>query len=273
MPTVQGPQLVLGAIPGGAEQLMVRYYQDANHGIRVGSSTDPVVPAFLDGLATWMLDPRAAEEAGPAVAGATPRQIHLASAVPQPRWYADGEMMLRVPLISVGVAAGGLLVLAGGSVAAVLADRRRGRVGAAGADVSADSGGSDGPGGPGVSRETEVAAVVSAPTPRVGRGLAAFTVATAAVVVALVAYIVAVAQLALAYSGNGVVVWGGWVAVQALAVLSVWTGVRAVRRLLAHGRGRGRSGLVRAAGGWLAVGGLLGVLVVSAYWGAFSPLS
>ncbi|MBN8880791.1 MAG: alpha/beta hydrolase, partial [Salana multivorans] len=116
MPTVQGPQIVAGALPGGVEQLMVRYYADANHGIRIGSSTDPVVPDFLAGLAAWMIDPVAAQAAGPVVAGATPRQVHMASAVPQPRWYADGEMLLRVPGISAAVVIGGFLVVLAGAV-------------------------------------------------------------------------------------------------------------------------------------------------------------
>lgn len=240
MPTVQGAQIVLGAVPEGSEQVLLRYYQDANHGIRIGSSTAPVVPGFLDGLATWMLDPAGAREAGPAIAGATPQQIHLASAVPPPRWYADGEMMLRVPLISLAVLVGGYLVVAGAALVGFVDRRRRG----------------------------------AARGPRDGlvRRLGAFTAATFGVVVTLAAYFVGVAALAISYSTNGVVVWGGWVLLQALAVVSAWLGVRAVRRLVVV-RPAGRRGTVRLVGGWLVVAGLLGLLVTSAYWGAFSPIS
>ncbi|TGO04379.1 alpha/beta hydrolase family protein [Serinibacter arcticus] len=274
MPTVQGPQIVRGAIPGGGERLMLRYYAGANHGIRIGDATAPVVPAFLDGLATWMLDPAAAEAAGPAVAGATPEQIHLASAVPQPRWYADGEMMLRVPMISAGVLVGGLLALLGGSVALAATERRRrrGAVATAGADAARDD-----DGGVVASSvdpdDADLDTSVVGHAPRLVRRLVAFAVGTLAVVLVLASYIVVVAQLALSYSTNGVVVWGGWVLVQALAVISVWLGLRAVRRLVDERRGHGIPGFVRVAGGWLIVAGLLGLLVVSAYWGAFSPVS
>lgn len=268
MPTVQGPQLVRGAIPGGDEQLMLRYYAGANHGIRIGDATAPVVPAFLDGLATWMLDPAAAEAAGPAVAGATPEQVHLASAVPQPRWYADGEMMLRVPMISAGVLVGGLLALFSGSLALAATERRRRRALVVVSSVDPD----------------EVDDLDDLDVPPSGTGelghepglvrrLVAFAVGTLAVVLVLASYIVVVAQLALSYSTNGVVVWGGWVLLQALAVVSVWLGLRAVRRLVDERRGHGIPGFVRVAGGWLVVAGLLGLLVVSAYWGAFSPVS
>ncbi|PWD49486.1 alpha/beta hydrolase [Serinibacter arcticus] len=266
MPTVQGPQIVLGSIPGGQEQLMLRYYEGANHGIRIGSATDPVLPGFLDGLASWVLDPLAAEIEGPAVAGATPQQVHLASAVPPPRWYADGEMMLRVPLISLAVLVVGYLALAGGIAALALARRRERSAVVVGLGESATS---DDP--------ASLVAIdgddVPGPRPHLVRGLLAFTAATAAVVLVLAAYIVAVAVLALNYSTNGIVVWGGWVLLQGLAVLAAWLGVRAVRRLVGVRPGRDVAGIVRLAGGWLVVAGLLGLLTTSAYWGAFSPVS
>ncbi|WP_281861425.1 alpha/beta hydrolase family protein [Salana multivorans] len=278
MPTVQGPQIVAGALPGGVEQLMVRYYADANHGIRIGSSTDPVVPDFLAGLAAWMIDPVAAQAAGPVVAGATPRQVHMASAVPQPRWYADGEMLLRVPGISAAVVIGGFLVVLAGAVIgraqssrglrAFLVPRRRGPL--------------------------EVPASVRAPVVAAVR----FSVVTLVLLVALVAYIVAVAQLALDYSRNGWVVWGGWALVQLLAVACALCAVLTARALVRHARARQeaaeereaaleagevtgpRTGAVaraasgvREAGCWAVLLGAGGLLFVAAYWGAFSPIS
>lgn len=248
MPTVQGPQLVAGALPGGSEQLMVRYFAGANHGLRIGSSTDPLVPEFLAATAQWILDPTAAMAAGPAIAGATPVQRNLASAVPQPRWYADGEMLLRVPGISATVLGLGYLLLLVAAVTRVV--RRRPRA------------------------------------TRYPRAALWFSVATLAVVLTLVVYVVAVAQLALNYSTNAAMVWGGWVLLQGLAVAAAATGVIAVGRLVHRaqawwharpttlGSGVGRvTAVLRAAGAVAVVLGSSGLLVVAAYWGAFSPLS
>ncbi len=277
MPTVQGPQIVAGALPGGAQQLMVRYYEGANHGIRIGSSTDPVIPDFLAGLAAWMSNPVGADDAGPLVAGAAPVQVHVASAVPQPRWYADGEMLLRVPAISVTVMVGGyLLVLVG----ALLGRLRSWR------DVPLLFVPRSSRGAPASARAPIVAAI-------------RFSLVTLLLVIALVAYIAVVAQLALNYSTNGLVVWGGWALVQVLAVLSALCAVLTVRALLRYARERaagwegasvsdltaapnGRFALgrvtraaagLREAGCWVIVLGSGGVLFVAAYWGAFSPIS
>lgn len=272
MPTVQGPQIVAGALPEGADQLLVRYYAGANHGIRVGSSTDAVVPDFLAGVAAFALDPAGALAAGPTVAGATPVQVHLANAVPQPRWFADGEMLLRVPAISMTVLVGGYLLLLGAALVRTVARRR--------ARASASTG---------------------APRPPVripatlGRRAVGYSLAGLFVVVLLIAYVVVVAQLALNYRTNAAMVWGGWVVLQLSAVGAALLGVLAVRDLLrarrawrAHrsavrlagerpplvARGaRGAVALLGVVGAWAVALGTTGLLVVAAYWGAFSPLS
>mgnify|MGYP006332446457 FL=1 len=247
MPIVQGPQIVMASVPGGADQVLLRYYQDANHGMRVGSATDPLAPGFITGLATWMLDPAGAQAAGPQVAGATPIQVHLANTVPEPRWFADGELMVRVPLISFGMGLAGFALL--GLSRAVAVARGRGFTG----------------GLRGASKR-----------------LGALAGAAIAVVILLVVYVALIAAFAVNYQRHPWVVWGGWAILQLASVGAAWCVVVAGRRLLivrrrvhllrGKGIGSGLPARHRELASWMVFTGALGLLVVAAYWGAFSPL-
>lgn len=313
MPIVQGPQIVMGSVPGGVDQVMVRYYADANHGIRIGSAKDPVVPDFLAGAAEFMLHPVEALEVGPQVAGASPTQVHLANAVPQVRWYADGEMVLRVPGISALVVAGGWLVLLSAWVLHALLVRRQRRssgrllasrkatallVPAAGADEMVPDGvgqvgreASDGVGQVG----GEASDGVGQRGPRFVLSAVMLSLATLLVVVVLVVYIASVGNLAVNYSTNGLVVWGGWILLQVLAlvaalatVIALRSGLRALRawyavRVAAEEAGdplpfwprnaAQTESMLCALGAFATILGSLGLLFVAAYWGAFSPLT
>ncbi|PFG20019.1 alpha/beta hydrolase family protein [Serinibacter salmoneus] len=274
MPTVQAPQIVAGVVPGGTDQVMLRYYEGANHGIRIGSSTDPVVGAFFEDLSRWMLDPAEAMAQGPAVAGATPSQLNLADAVPEPQWYADGEMLLRVPLASAATLAGGVLILL---VSSALV-RVRGRVSSTRSVALAGEGGDEEIGGDGEEAGASVGVGRSATggleTTGLARPLSWLVAMTLLVLASLLAYIVAVARLALDYSTDAVLVWGGWVLVQALAVAAAVSLVFSVRAL--PGAARACSGQHRV---WTLLGagatilGCVGLLIVAGYWGAFSPIS
>lgn len=256
MPTVQAPQIVAGVVPEGPEQMMVRYYEDANHGIRIGSSTDPVVPAFFEDLSRWILDPQEALAEGPAVAGATPSQLNLADAVPEPRWYADGEMLLRIPLASAATMVTGVLILLVTSAVVRVRTWAARRERAPGEVTAEDLAQSD------------------ATPSGLARPTTWLVVLTILVLVSLLAYIVAVARLALDYSTDAVVVWGGWIVVQLLAVAAAVSLVFAARAI---------PGAIRASGGGRRVAvtlgacatvlGAVGLLIVAGYWGAFSPIS
>ncbi|MDR1441538.1 MAG: hypothetical protein LBJ02_03990 [Bifidobacteriaceae bacterium] len=74
MPTVQGAQRVMADVPG---PVAVRYYADADHGIRRGEDKH-VSLAFLNDLAGWVH----CLAASPAVAGAVPVQPFAAVAPP-----------------------------------------------------------------------------------------------------------------------------------------------------------------------------------------------
>lgn len=304
MPIVQGPQIVAGAVPGGFDQLMLRYYDGANHGIRIGDGDDPVLPEFLAGVAAWAQNPAGAVAAGPFAAGAQPVQIHRASAVPQPRWYADGQMLFQVPIVAAGILLGGYLALALAGLAGYTLRRRAARERAAGSDGVVAGGvaaGVDGvaAGIDGVAAgagEPATATATVAPLPEnLARRVVSFSLATWLLLVLLLAYIAAVAQLALSYSTNGVTVWGGWALVQLWAVICALLGVLAVRALggvalarwrerrAAHEAGTARVRPTRGVGTavvvvretalWLVIAGTAVLLFVAAYWGAFSPIS
>ena len=247
MPIVQGPQIVMASVPGGSDQVLLRYYEDANHGIRVGSATDPLAPGFMAGLATWMLDPSAAAAAGPQVAGATPVQVHLANTVPKPRWFADGEMMLRVPSISFTVVLAGFVLLGVSRLVAIA--RGRGFTGGV-------------PGG--------------------SKRLGALAASAIVLMILLVVYVALIAFLAVNYQRHPWIVWGGWALLQVASVGAAWCVVLAGRRLLivrrrvrllrGKGIGSGLPARHRELTSWAVFVGCLGLLVVAAYWGAFSPL-
>ncbi|ACQ80009.1 dipeptidylaminopeptidase/acylaminoacyl-peptidase [Beutenbergia cavernae DSM 12333] len=239
MPIVQGPLQVMDQVAGGSDSVLLRYYAGANHGIRYGSSTGPLVEEFLEGLARWMLDPVGTTQLGPQIAGDTPVQRYVADVVPTPRWFADGQMLVWTTL-------GAVLVLALGPIlwgAARLVARIRGR------------------------------AAHTLPPP-LARRSGTFAAVTLGTVVVLLGYVYQIAQLALNYRQNDLFVWGGWVALQALGVAAAALGVvsvgAAVRTL--------RTGGVRAFGvvgglGWLCVHlGSAALLLVAAYWGVYSPL-
>lgn len=240
MPTVQGALRVRRDVAqAGNRDVTIRYYDGADHGIRVDGSP---APEFLRDLAGWVLGLPATGSAAPAVAGAEPTQTYRAGPVPEPRWLRDGNALLALV-----VAGPALMLLGAGAVGAA----RAGEV---------------------VARRRSGAA--RAPrrfAPGIAARLAGLAVVCVLTVAALVRYLVSVARLALDYQRDTWVVQGGWVAVRALGVLAVLLGVLLARR--AHdARAQGvplAPGVVRrlAATGVLAGSAVL--LVVLAYWGVF----
>ena len=106
MPIVQGPlQLIEDAAVAGNDQVTVRYYEGANHGIKVDGE---LADGYLRDLATWVHGLPSTADALPRVAGAEVFQVVLAEPVPQPRWFGDGDLVLGV--VIVGAA---LIVVAG----------------------------------------------------------------------------------------------------------------------------------------------------------------
>ncbi|MGN8246185.1 alpha/beta hydrolase family protein, partial [Cellulomonas soli] len=92
MPIVQGAeQIITDTALAGNGDVTVRYYADADHGIRVGGDVSPV---FLHDLSGWVLGLPGSADGVPRIAGAQPTQEYLAAPVPEPRWLRDGDVVL-----------------------------------------------------------------------------------------------------------------------------------------------------------------------------------
>ncbi len=234
MPLVQAPlQVIDDMAVNGNDEYTLRYFAGANHGIRIDGA---LAPGFTDALAAWTLGLPATGSAEPRIAGDQPEQTYEARALPSPRWYANGDMLIW------SVVASALLLVIGPIlwVLTALPRRRSGR---------------------------------RLPGP-VARHTAATGLAALAVLVTFVAYCAQVADLALNYRTNDLVVLGGWIVVQAVGVLaatvlvhSVWTAKPFhPERWSKRDRRAGRSGVLLWWGTHL---GALGLLLVAAYWGVY----
>lgn len=203
MPIEQGARQVIAdtAVNGDDAPVTVRYYAGANHGINVPRDGGlHLHEDFARDVATWVQGMPGTAGAAPRIAGDTPNQLYLASAVPQPQWWGNGDIVLG------GVVAGAGLVVLGPLVWAVHTGVRR-----------------------------TVRRRSPAPAPRLAAGLgpalAGLGVGSLATMVALVAYLLAVARLALDYQSDDLVVQGGWVGVRLLGVATAVAGALVVRRV------------------------------------------
>ena len=98
-PTVQGAlQVIDDVTTAGNHDWTVRYYEGADHGIRVDRQ---LVRAFPRDLAAWIQGLPATGDAAPEVAGAEPYQRFLAAPVERPRWFAEGDIIVAL-LVLVG---------------------------------------------------------------------------------------------------------------------------------------------------------------------------
>lgn len=212
------------------DALTIRFYEGADHGIKVDGE---LVPEFARDLAAWVQGlPESAQE-GAQVAGDQPAQRFRADPVARPRWYAEGDLLVAA-LVGAGVA-----LLVGPVTWAVR--RLRG------------------------SRSRVLAPGVAGP-------LTAMAGGAALGFVGLGAYLGVVAQLALNYRTDALVVQGGWLLVRALAIGGAVAGVVLLVRV-ADGRRAGTpSAAVSRAGEWTiatAVGGSVLLLLLLAYFGVF----
>lgn len=247
MPLVQGPQTVREAMAqAGNTQLTVRYYEGANHGLKLGHSTSgALAPGVAEDLSRWVIGLPATASAAPAVAGAQPVQDFMARSPGPTRWYASGDLMLAVPLVGV------LLVLAAGLVWLVGQAPRA--VGGRGLHL---------------------------PDP-LGRWTGGVVLGTVAAWVLYGAYVGGVAKLAVSYSSNRWWSYGGWYVAQLTAMVTVVIAVKLVQRIWLM---RGQTRLGRDPGGrWMtasaasvlgcALAGCAVLMVDLAYWGLFPLLA
>jgi dienelactone hydrolase len=253
MPLEQGTRELLD----DADDVTVRFYDRANHGINVETPEGLVLhPDFATDVADWVLGLPATASAQPQLAGAQPEQLYLTAPVPQPHWYGDGDWLVGVVIAAGALLVVGPLLIGGAVLAGHLAGRRSGRPGA------------------------RLGLGLRAPLTGLGVGAAVTTVA-------LVAYLAVVARLALDYEKDALVVQGGWIGVRLLGiatvvaaaillnrvrdlrggvVVTVATGASSRITILENARA---ATAVVSTGFWLTVLGAMALLVTLAYWGAY----
>lgn len=259
MPVEQGAREVMDAVadqPGAGAT--VRYYEGANHGIKIDGE---LVPDFPRDVAAWVISLPDSADAPPQVAGAQPNQQNLAGPVPSPRWLGNGDLFVGLVVAAVGL----LVVGPVARLAVVLVTRLRRVVGR-------------------TARPAGLAPGVRGPLLALGAGALATTVA-------LVVYLLAVARLALDYEKDAWVVQGGWVVVRlvglatlvaAALLLNRWAELRAGRRAravlddddhVAVAEGHVAVHLAQGVSArvmlWCVLTGTTVLLVILAYWGVY----
>lgn len=233
MPVVQGATEIIDDIAeNGNTDYTLRYYEDADHGLRVRSDSADATfetDAMRD-LSRWINGLPRTANAQPKIAGDQPHQTFTAEAPGTPRWYASGTAALVILLVGFG-----LSVLAG-------------VVGLAGQIRI---------------RGNQLV--------KVGRAAGPLTVAAISVIVAFaafVAYILAIATLAMSYETDNLLVRGGWLLVQALAILAAYCVVR-LGFAWSQSEIPTRGGKIMVA---LSFVGLLTLLLALAYWGPYPSI-
>ncbi|MHB1063902.1 MAG: alpha/beta hydrolase family protein [Georgenia sp.] len=234
MPIVQGAEVIIGDLAdAGNDQYTVRYYAHANHGIKVDGE---YAAGFPEDLARWILGLPATADASPRIAGAEPVQHFRADPVDRPRWYASGDMLVITVLVGLGLLLAGPVLWAVGQL-----PRLRGR------------------------RTSTLA-------PPLGRYACALSLATVATWFSYVAYVLGIADLALNYDTDALLVLGGWIAVQAVGVLAAVTLVLTVAATWRQARAH-RDSLATSRLGWASLVcttlGSVVLLVLAAYWGVY----
>jgi pimeloyl-ACP methyl ester carboxylesterase len=264
MPIEQGAEdIVADAKEAGNDDVTVRYYAGADHGLHVGAD---MAPGFLGDISDWVDGLPSTAHAAPQWAGAQPHQQYLAEAVPSPHWWGNGDWLVGSMIAAVALAL--LTPLAWMLTAFLTRHRRFGRrIG-------------------GVARDLRIPLVLAA-------------VGSVMTLVALVIYLFAIAKLAVDYSRNALIVQGGWLGVRVLGLATLVAVAIVVNRLsdrrverrglLAWLRTRVgaddpsshsslpgvRAGqpVARGFGGWALLGALtvstVALLITTAYWGVF----
>lgn len=248
MPIEQGTrQIIADTAVGGVAPVTVRFYDGADHGLRID---EVVVPELSRDVAAWVQGLPETATAEPRIAGAQPEQLYLASSVPRPRWWGNGDIIIGAVIGGVSLLLVGPLVWGGTSLLR--------RIMAAGRGV------------PGTRATT-----------RMARGvrplLLALSVGSVATLVALVVYLVAVARLALNYQQDWLVVQGGWIGVRLLGLATVVALALLIGRVrdVRDARRAGDADAVVVHGWpahltlWTVLVGVASLLLWLTYWGVF----
>ncbi len=101
MPVVQAPAKVIDDLAvAGNDDYTLRYFEGANHGIRI---EDELAPGFPEAVARWVQGLPETADAQPRIAGGQPDQRFRAEPLDSPRWYASGDMIVFTLVGAVGL--------------------------------------------------------------------------------------------------------------------------------------------------------------------------
>lgn len=98
LPLIQAADLAR-SVAGG--EVTVRYFDGAQHAIRIGHARGPFAPGYLDALAAWIAQRTAAVASGPDIAGGQSAQTLSADAAPGPPWYATAFAHVSVLALAI----------------------------------------------------------------------------------------------------------------------------------------------------------------------------
>ncbi|NMR19307.1 acyl-CoA thioester hydrolase/BAAT C-terminal domain-containing protein [Cellulomonas fimi] len=109
LPLVQGARRIIDDLAeGGNDQVTVRYYAGADHGLRVDGR---VSADLVRDLARWIDGLPATVDAAPRIAGGQPYQTFLAEPVATPRWFGDGDTVVNTVVGGAAAVVVGAVVL------------------------------------------------------------------------------------------------------------------------------------------------------------------
>ena len=232
MPVIQGAQQIMDDVAtAGNTAVTLRYYKDANHGLKVIENGNPeLVPEAMRDTARWILGMPRTATATPAIAGAQPEQNFTAEEPGVPRWYASGQAAVWILIV------GTVLTALAGLAGAVGSISVRGR------------------------RLIDLK----------GTHWHLFGAALAVIAAwaTFIWYVLSVADLALSYTLDALIVRGGWLGCQAMGILAAAMVVR-LGYAWWQARPLGRVGHVTLIGSTV---GLLTLLTALAYWNIFPSI-
>lgn len=97
VPIVQAADIVAQA----NDDLTVRYFEGAQHAIRIGDEFGPFADGYLDLLTNWIGAASDGTVSGPDIAGGQPVQPFSANPVPPPPWFATAYAHVAALLLAV----------------------------------------------------------------------------------------------------------------------------------------------------------------------------
>lgn len=237
MPTVQGPIITREDLETAGNSDLTVRYYEDADH---GLQVDKVlVDQAMQDTADWVNGLPYTADAAPHVAGAQPKQDYMAGRVNQPPWFASGMVAVWILLIGLGLALVGVVMTTIGAMS-----YRRKRLlyfhGCGGAV-----------------------------------NFASLTVILAWIVT--LGYTVAVAELAVSYEQNRLLVQGGWLLAQVIGILAVWMVVRvpfACHRAHYPEDGSGNHTLSGFANAIVVISFVAQVMLLFAlaYWGVYPAL-